>query len=56
MAGWSSLPSYVEALERVQGSGAYPALLAEAFPQMPAMAAMTRRIYDNLVEATGLRR
>ncbi|MBI2718805.1 MAG: type 1 glutamine amidotransferase [Rhizobiales bacterium] len=56
MGGWSSLPSYVEALERVRGKGAYAALIGEAFPLMPAMAAMTRRIYDNLIEATGLRR
>jgi hypothetical protein len=31
-------------------------LLEEAFPLMPRMAAMTRRIYDNLMAATGLRR
>jgi GMP synthase-like glutamine amidotransferase len=56
MGGWSSMPSYIEALERAKGPGAYPALMREAYPLMPAMADMTRRIYDNLVEATGLRR
>jgi GMP synthase-like glutamine amidotransferase len=56
MAGWSSLPSYVADLERSSGPGAYTRLLAEAFPLMPEMARVTRRIYDNLVEATGLRR
>lgn len=55
MGGWSSLPSYIEALEMAKGAGAYPRLLEEAFPLMPEMAAMTRRIYDNLMQATGLR-
>lgn len=56
MGGWSSLPGYIEALEKARGAGAYSKLLREAFPLMPGMAAMTRRIYDNLIEATGLRR
>ena len=56
MGGWSSMPSYIEALERAKGSGAYPALMREAYPLMPAMAEMTRRIYDNLVEVAGLRK
>ncbi|MBC8036698.1 MAG: type 1 glutamine amidotransferase [Rhizobiales bacterium] len=56
MGGWSSLPGYIEALERAKGAGAYPRLLEEAFPLMPGMGAMTRRIYDNLITATGLRR
>jgi GMP synthase-like glutamine amidotransferase len=56
MAGWSSMPSYIEALERVRGAGGYRNLINEAYPLMPAMAAMTRRIYDNLAQATGLRR
>lgn len=56
MGGWSSLPGYIEALEKARGAGAYTRLLEEAFPLMPQMAAMTRRIYDNLMAATGLRR
>ena len=56
MGGWSSLPGYIEALEKARGAGAYPRLLEEAFPLMPQMATMTRRIYDNLMQATGLRR
>ena len=56
VAGWSSLPSYVANLERHKGEGAYAKLVAEAFPLMPQMAAMTRRMYDNLVLATGLRK
>jgi GMP synthase-like glutamine amidotransferase len=56
MGGWSSLPGYIDSLERTRGAGAYPRLLQEAFPLMPQMATMTRRIYDNLLAATGLRR
>ena len=56
MGGWSSLPDYIQTLERARGVGAYPRLLEEAFPLMPDMAKMTRRIYDNLMQATGLRR
>ena len=55
MAGWTSIPSYIEALETARGAGGYDSLLREAYPLMPSMAAMTRRIYDNLVKATGLR-
>ena len=55
IAAWNSLPNYVAALEKHNGAGAYPRLMAEAYPLMPQMAAMTRRIYDNLIEAVGLR-
>ncbi len=56
VAGWSSLPGYVSSLEKHLGEGAYPRLLRQSYPLMPEMARMTRRIYDNLVSATGLRR
>ena len=56
VAGWSSMPNYISNLERHCGEGAYQKLVAQAFPLMPQMAAMTRRMYDNLVTATGLRR
>lgn len=56
VAGWSSLPNYVASLETHLGAGAYPRLLRQAYPLMPGMARMTRRIYDNLLAATGLRR
>jgi len=56
LASWSSLPSYIAALERHRGPGIYPRLMAEAFPLMQGMGQMARCIYDNLVEATGLRR
>ena len=56
MATWSSLPGYVASLEKENGSGAYRRLIHEATPLMPQMAKMTRRIYDNLMVATGLRK
>ncbi len=56
VAGWSSMPSYIANLERYKGEGAYGRLMAEAFPLMPEMATMTRRLYDNLMLATGLRK
>ncbi|MFN4142572.1 type 1 glutamine amidotransferase [Aestuariivirga sp.] len=55
VAGWSSLPGYIASLERCLGEGAYPQLLRQCYPLMPQMARMTRRMYDNLVTATGLR-
>ncbi|MGH6907757.1 MAG: type 1 glutamine amidotransferase, partial [Aestuariivirga sp.] len=55
MGGWSSLPGYIAGLEAAGGAGAYAKLLREAFPLMPQMARMTRRIYDNLMSATGLK-
>jgi GMP synthase-like glutamine amidotransferase len=56
MATWSSLPRYISSLEKQNGAGAYRRLLEEASPLMPGMARMTRRIYDNLMAATGLRK
>jgi GMP synthase-like glutamine amidotransferase len=56
MAGWGSLPGYVESLDKHLGLGAYPKLMADALPKMPEMNASTRIVYDNLVRSTGLRR
>jgi GMP synthase-like glutamine amidotransferase len=55
MATWSSLPGYLDSLEKQNGAGAYRRLIDEATPLMPQMARMTRQIYDNLMLATGLR-
>jgi GMP synthase-like glutamine amidotransferase len=55
VAVWSSLPGYLRVLEEERGVGAYQRLKAECYPLMPAMATMTRQIYDNLIRATGLR-
>lgn len=54
VASWESLPNYVGALERELGPGAYGKVSAEAYPLMPQMGAMTRRIYDNFRHASGL--
>jgi len=54
VASWESLPNYVAALERELGPDAYAKVRTEAFPLMPQMGAMTRRIYDNLKRASGL--
>lgn len=56
MAVWSSLPGYLASLEKQNGAGAYRRLISEATPLMPQMARMTRRIYDNLMLSTGLRK
>jgi GMP synthase-like glutamine amidotransferase len=56
MAGWGSMPNYVEALEKHGGAGAYPALIREAAPLMPDMHQATAIMYDNLARASGLRK
>lgn len=55
VATWNSLPGYIAALERELGTGAYERLKAECYPQMPAMARMTRQIYENFKKASGLK-
>ena len=55
VAGWSSLPNYVAALEKHLGPGAYPRLMRESYPLMPAMARMTRQMYENFKASSGLR-
>ncbi len=54
VAGWSSIPGYVQALEREYGSGAYGRLKDECYPLMPQMGRMTRRIWDNFKTSAGL--
>lgn len=56
IASWASLPDYIAALERHLGPGSYDRVAREAYPLMPRMSAMTRRIYDNLMQATGLKK
>ena len=56
MAAWSSMPGYLASLEKQNGAGAYRRLVDKATPLMPQMTKMTRRIYDNLMVATGLRK
>jgi GMP synthase-like glutamine amidotransferase len=54
VAGWSSLPGYISALERHHGAGAYERLLAESYPLMPQMARTTRLMWDNFKKSSGL--
>jgi GMP synthase-like glutamine amidotransferase len=54
VAGWSSMPNYIDALERAKGPGAYPKLLAECYPLMPAMNVATRQMWNNFKTASGL--
>jgi GMP synthase-like glutamine amidotransferase len=55
LMGWTSVPSVSQSLERRNGPGALHRFIAEAYPLMPRMRAMTHQIYENLVRATGLR-
>jgi len=55
MASWESLPGYLSSLEITLRAGAYQKLLREALPLMPTMAAMSRRIYNNLMRSAGMR-
>ena len=56
VAGWTATPGYVPLYEKHRGPGSYRQFVEEAYPLMHRMTAMTRRIYDNLVESSGLRR
>ena len=54
--GWAAVEGWVPALERHLGPGGYDRLLADVAPHMPAMAAMTERLYGNFIRAAGLER
>lgn len=56
VAGWSSLPGYVESLTKHNGPGAYERLVAESYPLMPAMHRATRQMWDNFKKVSGLLR
>lgn len=56
MATWASIPNYAALLENYGGPDFYRQFLAQAYPQMPQMNAVSRRIYDNLLNACGLRK
>jgi len=56
VASWESLPSYIAALEKNLGPGAYARVVADSYPVLPRMGVMARRIYDNLMSSTGLKR
>lgn len=54
--GWAAVDGWVPALERHLGAGGHDRLLASAAPHMPAIAAMTDRLYANFIRASGLER
>ena len=56
VAGWSSLPGYLEVLEREKGEGAYERLKAECYPLMPEMHRTTHQIWKNFMKCSGLAR
>ena len=55
VATWSSLPGYIEVLQREFGIGAYERLKAECYPQMPQMARMTKTMWDNFKRVSGFK-
>lgn len=54
VAGWRSIPSYVSALERIHGPGAYDRLRTQCMPLMPEMQRTTRQMWDNFKRVSGL--
>jgi GMP synthase-like glutamine amidotransferase len=54
VASWSSLPLYIESLEKLNGPGAYDRLLRESYPLMPAMRKTTHQMWNNFKKASGL--
>ena len=46
---WAQIPQYLDWLDAALGPGAYGRVKAEALPLMPAMAEMSRTMFENLV-------
>jgi GMP synthase-like glutamine amidotransferase len=55
IASWSSLPSYVAAMEKVLGPGAHANFVVDAEAIMPAYHLFARKLYDNLMRMASLR-
>jgi GMP synthase-like glutamine amidotransferase len=53
---WAAVEGWVPALERHLGTGGHERLLATVAPHMPALTAMSERIYGNFIRASGLGR
>jgi GMP synthase-like glutamine amidotransferase len=49
VASWQSMPTYIAALEAALGTGAYDRVVRDAYPMLPGMGKLARRIYDNLM-------
>jgi GMP synthase-like glutamine amidotransferase len=56
MRGWAGIDGWVPALEAHLGPGGHQRLIASAAPHMPAIDAMTERLYRNFTRASGLER
>jgi GMP synthase-like glutamine amidotransferase len=56
VASWESLPGYIAALEKALGPGAYGRIVGQSYPMLPQMGVLARRIYQNVVRHTGLRK
>lgn len=56
MRGWAGIDGRVPALEAHLGPGGHERLIASAAPHMPAIDAMTERLYRNFACASGLER
>jgi GMP synthase-like glutamine amidotransferase len=52
--GWAAVPSYMQALEKANGTDAHRRLIEACWPHMPAMAANTRRMWENFKRVTKL--
>ncbi len=53
---WARIPSYMAALEREVGPGAYPRIRSELAAIMPGFAGVGRTLYDNLMKRSGLKK
>ena len=56
MRGWAGIDGWVPALEAHLGPGGHNRLIASATPHMPAIDAMTERLFRNFARASGLER
>lgn len=54
VAGWSSLPGYMAALDAEHGPGAYGRLQAQCLPLMPTMHQATHQMWKNFGRLSGL--
>jgi GMP synthase-like glutamine amidotransferase len=52
--GWAAIPSYVDALEKVHGKGAYEKLVAACWQEMPEMGRRTDIMWENFKTMTGI--
>lgn len=53
---WAHIPQYLEWLTAALGDNAYERVRARALPLMPEMAAMSRRLFDNILDRRVMRK